>query len=414
MPPTKAKRSPKPSATAVGSTFVSMGNTKSSPARSIQRSPHFKKSDYDLSFQSSHEEEDDCNNIDLVNDTKLIGINQLITLDTAQYAIHLVSEYQTINNPSKTFRKDLFDPLWQRLKEQGCNDTLTKKHIKAKKRNSTGTTKFSNVSWRSERNIDKLSIYNWVYVPPTSTFGQDKKGMYVTGVDYYNTEERLVRDVLQEISTLDDLSDLYAANIDYFSSIMPILDRAVTQGIDYKNAAASVADDGDNKKMSAKPSKRNREEDKLDELSVKPAGKKKKGEKKSASLIIKQEDVVLPSPKHGQYYTKSEVISVITQYPKGSTERALAIEGVQVKGYVPIGKSGIYKLLRKDEEGTAIDDIPWKVEGQDLDMVSTKVAATESTGEVEGRDLESTVDAATDSEWEQNFNELIQYKKKYG
>ena len=156
-----------------------------------------------------------------------------------------------------------------------------------------------------------------------------------------------MRDVLQEIGTLDELSDLYAANVDYFSSIMPILDRAVSQGIDYKNAAASVLEDGE-KKMSAKPAKRNRDDDKLDELLVKSAGKKKKGEKKSASLTIKQEDVVLPSPKHGQYYTKSEAVSVITQYPKGSAERALAIEGATVKGYVPIGKSGIYKLLRKD------------------------------------------------------------------
>ena len=399
--PTKAKRSPKPSAVAVGSTFVSMGNTKSSPTRSIQRNSPHKKSDYDLNFQSSHEEEDDCNNIDMVNDTKLVGNQQLITLDTAQYAIHLVSEYQTINHPSKTFRKDLFDPLWQRLKEQGCTDTLTKSHIKAKKRNSTGTTKFSNISWRSERNVDKLSIYNWVYVPPNSTFGQDKKGMYVPGVDYYNTEERLVRDVLQEISTLDDLSDLYAANVDYFSSIMPILDRAVSQGIDYKNAAASVLEDGD-EKMSAKPAKRNRDDDKLDELLVKSAGKKKKGEKKSASLTIKQEDVVLPSPKHGQYYTKSEAISVITQYPKGSTERALAIEGVQVKRYVPIGKSGIYKLLRKDEQGIPINDTPWKV---DKDQEDFAEEATEECAE----------DAANpDSEWEQNFNDLIQYTKKYG
>jgi len=395
MPPTKAKRSPKPSASAVGSAFVSMGNTKSSPARSLQRSPH-KKGDDDLSYKSSHEEDDSksISMVDTLNDTKLVGTNQLITLDTAQYAIHLVSEYQTINNPSKTFRKNLFDPLWQRLKEQGCNDTLTKKHIKAKKRNSTGTTKFSNISWRSERNIDKLSIYNWVYVPPCSTFGQDKKGMYVPGVDYYNTEERLVRDVLQEISTLDELSDLYAANIDYFSSIMPILDRAVSQGIDYKNATALVLEDGD-KKMSAKPSKRNREEDKKDEVA------EKKKQKKSASVNIKQEDVVLPSPKHGQFYTKLEAISVITQYPKGSTERALAIEGLQVKRYVPIGKSKIYELVRKHEQGIPIDDTPWKV---DKDQEDFAEEATEERAE----------DAATDSEWEQNFNDLIQYKKKYG
>ena len=387
MPPIKAKRSPKPSAVAVGSAFVSMGNTKSSPTRSIQRSPHKKSDVYDdLSFKSSHEEESIL--ID-INDTKLVGTHQLITLDTAQYAIHLVLEYHFETNPSKTFRKNLFDPLWQRLKEQGCNDTLTKKHIKAKKRRygNKGTTKLSSISWRSERNIDKLSIYNWVYVPPTSKFGQDKKGMYVPGVDYYNTEERLVRDVLQEISTLDELSDLYAANIDYFSSIMPILDRAVSQGIDYKNAAALVLEDGD-KKMSAKPSKRNRDDEKIGVSE--PAGKKKKGEKKSASLNIKQEDVVLPSPKHGQYYTKSksEAISVITQYPKGSAERALAIEGMQVKGYVPIGKSGMYKLLRKDEHDIPIDDTDWEVEVPE--------------------------ECAEEATWEQNFNDLIQYKKKYG
>ena len=70
--------------------------------------------------------------------------------------------------------------------------------------------------------------------------------------------------------------------------------------------------------------------------------------------------VELPLPQYGRYYKKSEAVLVITQFPKGSAERTLAVKGVHAKGYVPISTRNIYKLLAKDEQGIPIEDTPGK------------------------------------------------------
>ena len=108
--------------------------------------------------------------------------------------------------------------------------------------------------------------------------------------------------------------------------------------------------------------------------------------KSAASTIYK--GVVLPLPQYGRYYKKSEAILVITQYPKGSKERTLAIEGAKAKGYVPVSTRNIYRLLELDEQGISINDTPWKVDNE---------SASPST-----------------DPWEIKFNEIKEYKRKYG
>ena len=209
-----------------------------------------------------------------LNDTKLCGTHKLITLQSAQYAIHLVSEFmretapqddkqkqqqqrqkKTSSSSSKevTFTKDLFDPLWQRLKDQGGG--------------GISTTTRNNCSWRVSKSnnlLNPLSISrNWVYVPPKSTLtklddtkaatnnkgstsSSNKQSKYKLGRDYHISEEQVVLNVLEDISTLDEVFDLYAMNAHYFSCIIPILDKAVTYNFKYEDAyAAWIGDIGD-------------------------------------------------------------------------------------------------------------------------------------------------------------------------
>ena len=110
--------------------------------------------------------------------------------------------------------------------------------------------------------------------------------------------------------------------------------------------------------------------------------------------------VELPLPQYGRYYKKSEAVLVITQFPKGSAERTLAVKGVHAKGYVPISTRNIYKLLAKDEQGIPIEDTPWQTQTQ-----------TESRKEPKSLWNPSEIQEAI---WEEQFNELKQYMKIYG
>lgn len=110
--------------------------------------------------------------------------------------------------------------------------------------------------------------------------------------------------------------------------------------------------------------------------------------KKKSTASTTYKGVVLPLPQYGRYYKKSEAVLVITQYPKGSKERTLAIEGAKAKGYVPVSTRNIYRLLELDEQGISINDTPWKVDNGSASL-------------------------STDP-WEIKFNEIKEYKRKYG
>ena len=101
--------------------------------------------------------------------------------------------------------------------------------------------------------------------------------------------------------------------------------------------------------------------------------------------------VELPLPQYGRYYKKSEAVLVLTQFPKGSTERSLAVQGVHEKGYVPISTRNMYKLLTKDEQGIPIEDTTWKTQTESRKALGFQ-----------------------DAKWEENFNALKQYTKIYG
>ena len=255
--------------------------TSSKPPSTFSKRRKFDDSDSIHNSTSSHD--DDYNTFTMthtsLNDTKLCGTHKLITLQSAQYAIHLVSEFMretappqaqddkqkqqqqrqkktsSSSNNNVTFTKDLFDPLWQRLKDQGGG--------------GISTTTRNNCSWRVNKSnnnfiVDPLSSSrNWVYVPPKSTLtkqldgiksttnkkggtsSNNKQSKYKLGKDYYLSEEQVVLNVLEDISTLDEVFDLYAMNAHYFSCIIPILDKAVTYNLKYKDAYASWNSDID-------------------------------------------------------------------------------------------------------------------------------------------------------------------------
>jgi len=70
-----------------------------------------------------------------------------------------------------------------------------------------------------------------VFVPPGRA---GAKG--TLGRDYFISEEHVALSVLEDISTLEEVSDFFAENAHYFMAILPILDRAVTENIEYKYA----------------------------------------------------------------------------------------------------------------------------------------------------------------------------------
>lgn len=112
------------------------------------------------------------------------------------------------------FVGSFFTPLWNSLKDQGMN--------------TTGT----DLRWTWEPNRNKLSTRNWCFVPPSSKIGKDGQ----LGVDYFLTEEQVVLCVLKEISTLKELSSLYADHKSSFVTIMPVLEVAVNDNLDYLDA----------------------------------------------------------------------------------------------------------------------------------------------------------------------------------
>eukprot|EP00571_Detonula_confervacea_P015873 CAMPEP_0172303214 /NCGR_PEP_ID=MMETSP1058-20130122/4790_1 /TAXON_ID=83371 /ORGANISM="Detonula confervacea, Strain CCMP 353" /LENGTH=748 /DNA_ID=CAMNT_0013013955 /DNA_START=146 /DNA_END=2387 /DNA_ORIENTATION=+ len=169
----------------------------------------------------------------IMNDTRLCGTHKLITLESAQYYIRLVAEFMRDEEEGKsvtTFARAFFDPLWQRLKDQGNgngggNKNNNSSYLGSSSRNSCG--------WRYEPSRDPLSIRNWAFVPPRSTLGAKGK----LGKD-------LPSAVLEDISTMEEVSDLFTKNAHYFTAIIPILDRAVTENIEYKCARRREIDSG--------------------------------------------------------------------------------------------------------------------------------------------------------------------------
>ncbi len=136
-----------------------------------------------------------------------------LTLASAHTAIDILDKFIREDNHDR-FVGSFFSPLWNCLKDQGSD--------------AIGT----DLSWRDERYREKLSIRNWCFVPPNSKGVQGGQ----LGSDYFLTEEEVVLSVLKEISTLKELSSLCVDHADSLEAILPVLERAVDENLEYRDA----------------------------------------------------------------------------------------------------------------------------------------------------------------------------------
>ena len=154
-------------------------------------------------WSDAKEEEEDGQLLDApMDDSKLVGPSNLITVETGRISVELVAGFMKEDQES-SFKATLWNPIWQRLKSQSQGLDLNWKYEKC-----TGAASLSR---------------NWCYVHPSSDLGS--KGR--KGRDFFVKEEDVVLQVLQDAITLPDLSSLinkYAASI---ASFMQILTRAV-------------------------------------------------------------------------------------------------------------------------------------------------------------------------------------------
>jgi len=160
----------------------------------------------------------------ILNDTKLIGKHKLLTLESAHHSIHLVAEFirdEEEAGESVTFRRSFFLPLWQRLKDQGSSSSP----------GSSSSIRSNSCRWKHVPSRDPLA--NFVFVPPNSKLGARGK----SGMDYYITEEHVAFDVLEDVRLISEsLSESFAQNARYFSMLLPILDWAVREDVEYEHA----------------------------------------------------------------------------------------------------------------------------------------------------------------------------------
>lgn len=109
-----------------------------------------------------------------LDDSKLVGEFELITLESGRVVIELVASFTKENQDSVSFQAALWNPVWQRLKAQG------------------GMLK---LNWRYERcsGIDMITR-TWCYVPPSSDLGSKGK----KGVDFFLKEEDVMLKVVSQ------------------------------------------------------------------------------------------------------------------------------------------------------------------------------------------------------------------------
>ena len=162
-----------------------------------------------------------------------------------------------------TFKRSLFDPIWQRLKDQGGGSgsgsggtdghsppsKKSKGKDKGKRKSPSNSNKRKSISWKCQKISNPLSTKAWGFVPPksssnllgttTTTTNRSIKASAKLGRDYYISEEHVIQSILEDISTLEEsnICELYAQNIQYFTTIVPILDKAVNEGVEYNFAA---------------------------------------------------------------------------------------------------------------------------------------------------------------------------------
>jgi len=142
-----------------------------------------------------------------LNDSELIGNSKLITLESAQFAIKAATDF--VRNDER-FKRSLFNPLWNRLRDQGPQNGL---------------------KWRYQPYRNCLSK-DWCFVPPTSNLGA--KG--VLRKDYFLSEEEVVLCILEEVRTMKETRPVLNENAASISSLISTLTRAVDEDMEYQDA----------------------------------------------------------------------------------------------------------------------------------------------------------------------------------
>ena len=84
---------------------------------------------------------------------------------------------------------------------------------------------------------------------------------------------------------------------------------------------------------------------------------------------------ILP-PLNKIEYSRTEIVSILSRLPKGSANRSNLINHFVQKKLVPISRDGIYKFMRKQEEGAVLKE-EWKLPGRhrlltELDITTIK------------------------------------------
>ena len=244
-----------------------------------------------------------------LDDCELVGKLKLITLESAQASINFLANFMRENDHDR-FVGHIFNPLWTRLKDQGAELGL---------------------NWRYDPYRNALSSRNWCFVPPSSKLGVKGK----VGKDYFISEEQVVLCVLNEVSTMKQVSHLVAEHEKSFATIVPVLTRAVEENLEYKDAkrgaSASVRtrrikstfqpgeQDSPLKKPSPNKSGAKRKSPQQKESAAKRKASKITPEAKVGSSTKKQKTLPLPedeeehmSPSFHMSQTQAPVIPVST------------------------------------------------------------------------------------------------------
>ena len=71
--------------------------------------------------------------------------------------------------------------------------------------------------------------------------------------------------------------------------------------------------------------------------------------------------MILLQPRNGSTYTKSEAIAIIKQYKKGEKGRRKIIEAMSTRGFIPVHRRSIDRMMKKLEEGKIVLDDEWQL-----------------------------------------------------
>ena len=88
------------------------------------------------------------------------------------------------------------------------------------------------------------------------------------------------------------------------------------------------------------------------------ASSKKRKASAAASSTFK---MILLQPRNGSTYTKSEAIAIARQYKKGERGRSKIIDAMSERGFIPVHRRSMDRLIKKLEDGKICMDDEWQL-----------------------------------------------------